>query len=620
MIVYSANKTEFVNDVLTNQIDQKILTEFKKTYGHSTGKSEISSWKNSLQYIHNILVDPEIPEDSGVAIEYRVPQSMKRVDVIVTGKDENQRESAVLIELKQWQSAKKTTMDGIVSTYVGGAVRDVPHPSYQAWSYASLLQDFSETVENDNIFLQPCAYLHNYTNDGVITNLFYNEYLEKAPLFLREDALKLRDFIKKFVKYGDTNKLLYRIDNGRIRPSKYLADELDSLLQGNLEFVMIDDQKIVFEQAMALAKSSNPNNKNVLIVQGGPGTGKSVVAVNLLVKMINNGLNAKYVTKNAAPRAVYEQKLTYTTSKTRISNLFSGSGSFFNAQPNEFDSLIVDEAHRLNAKSGLFQNLGENQIKELILSSCFSVFFLDEDQRVTLNDIGQVAEIKKWAEEQGATVSETELSTQFRCNGSDGYISWLDNTLQIRETVNTTLEGINYDFQVFDDPNEMRELIYEKNKLSNKARMVAGYCWDWISKKNPNAFDIDIPKYDFQAQWNLNSYGSLWIISPESVKEVGCIHTCQGLEVDYIGVIIGPDFLIRDGKVITDASRRSKADTTIKGYKKMLAEDPISAKEKAGMIIKNTYRTLMTRGQKGCYVFCEDEETREWFRNLQDDK
>lgn len=614
MIVYAATKSEFSNDVVTNQIDQKILTEFKKSLGHSTGAREIDSWKNSLQYIHNVLSDPEIPEDSGIAIEYRIPQSANRVDVIITGKDKDNRESAVMIELKQWQSAKKTTMDGVVNTYVGGALRDVPHPSYQAWSYAALLRDFSEIVEKDDIQLQPCAYLHNYTNDGVINNRFYHEYLEKAPLFLREDALKLRAFIKQYVKYGDSNKIMYRIDNGRIRPSKYLADQIESLLQGNQEFIMIDDQKLVFERAMELAKQSNPKNKQVLIVQGGPGTGKSVVAVNLLVQMINFGLNARYVTKNAAPRAVYESKLTYTTGKTNISNLFTGSGLYTVSDANEFDALIVDEAHRLNEKSGLFRNMGENQVKELMYASCFSVFFLDEDQRVTFADIGHSAEIHKWAEELGATVYEVSLSTQFRCNGSDGYISWLDNTLQIRATVNTTLEGINYDFQVFDNPSEMRELIIEKNKINNKARMVAGYCWDWVSKKNPHAYDIEFPEFGFQAKWNLNSYGSLWIINPDSVNEIGCIHTCQGLEVDYIGVIIGPDLLIRDGKVITDAGKRSKMDSSVKGYKKMLEEDPLGTKEKADMIIKNTYRTLMTRGLKGCYVFCEDEETREWLK------
>ena len=233
--------------------------------------------------------------------------------------------------------------------------------------------------------------------------------------------------------------------------------------------------------------------------------------------------------------------------------MFTGSGSYTNCGKNIFDMLIVDEAHRLNAKSGMMKNLGENQIKEIIETSKSAVFFIDEDQRVTWHDIGTKEEIEKWANALGSNVQNLKLESQFRCNGSDGYLSWLDNTLQIKETANTTLEGIKYDFKVMDSPNELRDIIFENNKVNNKARLVAGYCWDWVSKKNKAIKDITIPEHRFAMQWNLASDGNVWIIAPESVNEVGCIHTCQGLEVDYIGVIVGEDFIVRNKKVITDA-------------------------------------------------------------------
>lgn len=612
MIIYSASKRQFVSDVLDNQIEKKILTSFVREMGHSTGKNEIRSWQNSMLYMNNIISDPDIPEDAGVAIEYKIPQTSKRIDFILTGLSEEESDIAVLIELKQWEKAEITELDGIVSTYVGNGVREVSHPSYQVWSYATVLEDFNSNVQDKHITLKPCAYLHNYEPDHVITNEFYQEYIDKAPVFLKNDALKLREFIKKYVKYGDKNDVMYSIEHGKIRPSKQLADSLVSMLEGNQEFILLDEQKLVYETALKLAKEATDEVKNVLIVDGGPGTGKSVVAVNLLVELTDRAMVTQYVTKNSAPRTVYEAKLSGKMTKSRISNLFTSSGSFINVGLNTFDALIVDEAHRLNAKSGLYANVGENQIKELISAAKFTVFFIDEDQRVTLSDIGKKSEIKKWAQQLGAEVTELGLASQFRCNGSDGYLAWLDNVLEIRDTANTELEDLAYDFRIIDSPEQLRELIIDKNNANNKSRMVAGYCWKWPSAKDVNAYDIVIN--GFEAKWNLKLDGQAWIIKPNSVNEIGCIHTCQGLELDYVGVIIGPDLIVRNGKIVTDASKRASSDRSVLGYKKMFKEDPEKALVLGDMIVKNTYRTLMTRGMKGCYIYSTDPETQEFFK------
>jgi len=608
MIVYSSTKETFSDDILTNQIVEKIQHRLKLNLGHYVGKGEVRAFQNSLRFMDKILQDPIIPNDAGISIEYQIPQTGKRIDFIVSGKNEDARDVAVLIELKQWQEAKLTKKDGIVSTRFEKGETEVSHPSYQAWSYAALLEDFNETVRNDNVLLKPCAYLHNYEPDSIITNPFYAEYLIKAPLFLKPDAIKLRDFIKQYVKQGDRGDVLYRIDHGKIKPSKSLADKLSSLLEGNQEFIMIDDQKVVYETALGLSDQTGAKSKHVLIVEGGPGTGKSVVAVNLLVALINKELNAQYVTKNAAPRAVYESMLSGSLKKSRITSLFSGSGAYTECPPNTFDVLVVDEAHRLNKKSGMFQNKGENQIKEIIKSAKLSIFFIDEDQKVTLKDIGDKEEIESWAQKLGVNVQKMALTSQFRCNGSDGYVAWLDHTLQIKETANTMLDAAEYDFKILSSPNELRDLIYEKNKIRNKARIVAGYCWDWISKADDNLKDIQIPEYNFSMRWNLASDGGLWVLQPESVKEVGCIHTCQGLELDYIGVIIGEDLICRNEVIITDVSKRSSMDSSVKGYNKLCKENPELAKTRIDAIIKNTYRTLMTRGMKGCYVYCVDKE------------
>jgi DUF2075 family protein/molybdopterin biosynthesis enzyme MoaB len=614
MIVYQATRQKFNDDVFTNNIDNIILKFFEKKLNRSTSKSEIESWKNSLSYMDRVLNDNSIPSDCGIIIEYQIPMASKRIDFIITGRDNNHRDSAILVELKQWQEAELTEKDGVVITRFRGGLTETSHPSYQAWSYASLLTNFNQTVQTEDIQLKPCAYLHNYSSDNVIKNPFYQEYIDKAPVFLKDDAVKFRDFIKTFMKHGDKNNLMLRIDSGDIKASKALADSLSSMMQGNKEFVMIDDQKIVYEQAVALAKQSNGKNKNVLIVEGGPGTGKSVVAINLLVALTGKEMLSMYISKNAAPRAVYERMLTGTMKKSTISNLFKGSGSFIDVKPNTFDALVVDEAHRLNEKSGLYSNLGENQVKELINASQFTVFFVDEDQKIHLKDVGSKEEIEKWANQLGANIHYNELSSQFRCGGSDGYLAWLDNILQIRETANESIEDLNYDFKIYDNPNELRAEIEKLNQINNKSRMVAGYCWKWESKKDPSAYDVIIPEFGFQMRWNLTTDGSLWIIAPESVNEIGCIHTCQGLEVDYIGVIIGDDLDIVNGQLVGVPQARATSDMSVRGWKKLLKEQPdkINTLDK---IIKNTYRTLMTRGMKGCFVYFTNKKVEQYFKD-----
>ncbi len=616
MIVYDGIKKDFLQSVVNDTIAEEVEQKIQEKMGRKTPKAEFQSWKNSLLRMHMVLCDDSIPNDAGIAIEYNVPQTSKRVDFIVSGYDEVNKPHVVIIELKQWEKLDKVEgKDALVETYTGGALRTVVHPSYQVWSYAALIKDYNETVQNNDIELSPCAYLHNYQrkeNDPLLDQQ-YMDYIEEAPVFCDHEALKLRAFIQQFIRKGDNKEILYEIDHGKIRPSKSLQNAISSMLKGNQEFIMIDEQKVVYEKILSLSmQCMKDGKKRTIIVEGGPGTGKSVVAVNLLVALTNRGQLVQYASKNSAPRQVYAQKLKGTIKKSSVDNMFKGTGSYTETPNNMIGTILVDEAHRMNAKSGMFQNLGENQVKEVIHASYCSVFFIDESQRVTMSDIGSVSEIEKWANEENCEIYHMELLSQFRCNGSNGYLSWLDHTLQIKETANYNLEDIDYDIQIFDSPNEVKDLIIEKNKMNHRSRMLAGYCWKWISEGKNDSSVHDIKIGDFEMSWNLGN--SIFALEDSSIHEIGCIHTSQGLEFDYVGLIIGDDMRYENNHIVTDFTKRASTDQSMKGIKKLDKQNHFEAQKRADEIIKNTYRTLMTRGMKGCYIYCTDSKLRDYLK------
>ena len=613
MIVYSGLKQDFMTAVDNDSIAAEIEDNIYNKMHRRTAATEFRSWENSLEYMYKVLNISDIPSDCGIAIEYNIPLTSKRVDFIISGYDKDKEPNAIVVELKQWDEVDTVEgQDAMVETFTGGAKRRVVHPSYQAWSYKSMICDYNSRVQDRRIRISPCAYLHNYRKQEPekLESAQYKEYIREAPIFGRGEVEKLREFIKKSVVYGDKKEILYEIDNGKIKPSKSLQDSIKSMLDGNREFIMLDDQKVVYEQILSTSiKCMNDHKKRTVIVKGGPGTGKTVVAINLLAELTQQNQLVQYTSKNSAPRSVYVKRLT-GYKKSSVLNMFKGSGSYTEMDANFINTLICDEAHRLNEKSGLYGTDGENQVKEIINSSYCSVFFIDESQRVTLKDIGSIGEIKHWADVLDSEVTEMELVSQFRCNGSDGYLAWLDDVLEIRETANTTMKDIDYDIQIVDSANEVRNLIIERNKASNRARILAGYCWEWIKAGKNDSSVHDIKIDDFEMSWNLGST-STFAIDKDSVNEVGCIHTSQGLEFDYAGVIIGDDMRFEDGKIVTDFTKRAKTDQSLKGIKKLYKENPEKAMKDADEIIKNTYRTLMTRGMKGCYIYCTDKKLAE---------
>lgn len=621
MLVYEALKKQFDYDVDMNMISDIILNKLRDKGLSGGADGEYMAWQNSLPFMRTVLNDKDIPDDAQVAIEYQIPRTSKRVDFIISGANE-EKDNVVVVELKQWTKAEKVDneMQHSVRTYTGHSDRIVSHPSYQAYSYSIFIKNSVEVVEEKDIGVIPCAYLHNYSPEYLneINDEIYKVWYDEAPFFIKNQMMELRNFIKKYItKKSSDGQLLYTIDHGRIRPSKALQDCLVSLMKGNKEFVLLDDQIVAFDMCKKVMQQCLKDlKKRVIIIEGGPGTGKSVLAINLLKEFTTKSYNASYVTKNSAPREAYLKLLSKSDLKkeVNIKQMFRSPFGLCKVPRNMYDCLIIDEAHRL-VKQMYGDFNGENQVKECINAALLTIFMIDEDQRITTKDIGSIDEIMNWAFKAGATVIRNEntvLKSQFRCNGSDQYIQFINNILQIGEHVDVDFDELKYDIKVFDDPNEMRDLLREKNQINNKARMVAGYCYDWDVKNKRGDYDIYLEN-DFKAKWNLAD-DKIFAINPDSFEEVGCIHTTQGLEFDYVGVIIGKDlrYDALKGKVITDQTQISKDDKTsgIRSAGQGLAKQ----------LIKNTYKTLLTRGQKGCYIYCEDKDLANYIRmNLKKD-
>ena len=619
MIIYENTAQGFMHDVARNKIVGKIKAGFEQQGLGGASQNEVRAWENSLQSMMSVLYESAVPDQAGVAIESQIPLTSKRIDFMISGRDANGEKNIAVIELKQWEGESTTPVpdkDAIIETFLGGKIRETTHPSYQAWSYSELIETFNTKVHTDNINLYPMAYLHNFDAEhrDRIDNSTYEPYTTRAPVYLKQDVEQLSTVLESKIRDHDNGQLITDVAEADLKPNKKLQDSLSAMLEASNEFTLIDSQKVVFERAVELAETAiNNKEKRVLIVEGGPGTGKTVVAVNILAELIQRGLTSQYVSKNRAPRAVYKEKLRGDMLVKEIDHLFSGAGSYVSTPPNELPALIADEAHRLNEESNFFGR-GENQIMEIINAAQFSVFFIDERQRVHIDDIGSKQEIQKFAADMDADVEIMTLDAQFRCNGSDGYVAWLDDVLDIRETANADGFDLDFDLRLYDDPQRLHDAVEQKNTGDLLSRVVAGYCWEWEKegRNDPEYYDIEIG--DYRRSWNRDG-GDPWAIDEGSIDEVGCIHTCQGLEFDYVGVIIGPDLKYRDGQIVTDHEARATTDRSLFGIKKMLDENPDRANEIIDEVIKNTYRTLLSRGLKGCYIYCCEEQLQEYMHS-----
>jgi len=612
------------SDFIIKTKEGLIAVQLEKSFTHSIGRrppeAEVRAWSNSLAVVGELMSQCGLNRQ-GVIVELQLPQSSERLDVLVVGQDDKGREQAVVIELKQWEKATASENDGLVRTFVGGGEGDHVHPSDQALGYRLHLGDFATVFASGEFGLSSCAFLHNADHSSVrelMTGQF-EELVNESPLFTGDDHAELQKLLVEKVGAGGGNDALKKVVNTKWEPSKKLLAHVADVIEGKPVYHLLENQKVVFHKVLAAVQrpsnEGNVVNPKVFIVRGGPGTGKSVVAMHLLGGLAAKEKRVNYVTGS--------KSFTETLKKivgNKAANLFRYTHNY--VEKPSLDVIVVDEAHRIRASSNnrftpKTNRSDKPQIDELIGAAPVSVFFLDERQVVRPDETGSTASITAGARRLGATVEELELSSQFRCGGSDTYMKWVFDLLGLSGStqLNVWDSAQEYEVKLLDSPKQLEQLIRSKNVLGETtARLSAGFCWPWSRPNLDGTLVDDVTVGSWSMPWNARTDArklaktvppaSLWAHDERGIDQVGCVYTAQGFEYDYAGVIWGPDLVIRNGEWVGQPSE--SYDNQIKRK---------NASESFDDLVKNVYRILVTRGMRGCYIYCVDDETRRYLQS-----
>jgi DUF2075 family protein len=617
--LYSGTTEQFLTDASMHRIAEKLRVEYVAQIGHKPGGSEFASWQNSLTALA-LLVNQAGLHDHGVILEYQLGNTSRRLDALLTGHNEADAENAVIVELKQWGETAASNADGCVETFVGQRLRPVPHPSVQVGQYEQWLLDNHTVFYEDRVELSGVSWLHNmqyHATDELFASK-HAAYLATNPLFTGDQSDRLAAYLNERLSEGEGDEVMAKVLESTYRPSKKLLEHTSEMVAGQQEFILLDEQFVVFESVLAAAREGfHETHKKVMLVKGGPGTGKSVIALHLVGRLAKDGFNAQHATGS---KAFTENMRRIVGSRARAQ--FAYFNQFGAAAPNDIDVLILDEAHRLRETSAhRFQPKAQRtdlpQVDELIKAAKTSVFFIDDLQAVRPNEVGSTDLIREAAHRAGAEIEEFELETQFRCAGSKGFVSWVDNTLGLDETANPIWDGSEgFDFQIVDSVEQLDAMIRTKADEGHTARLVAGFCWPWSNPNDDGSLVPDVKVGAWQMPWNAKSdagrladgipQARFWASDPRGINQVGCIYTAQGFEFDYVGVIFGRDLRWDPASESWIADRAESYDSVVKRSGDQFLD-----------LVKRTYRVLLTRGMKGCYLYLEDEPTkRQWNSRL----
>lgn len=611
MILYQETIEKFNEDVMQNRIADRAAEEYRAYYKRNPADSEYRSWAYSLAILNNSFTYAGL-KDNHIIVEYELPYASQRIDVVLFGHDMEGNENIVILELKQWSNdnVRESETEGKVRVNYKGSWTEHPHPALQVQGYYFGLKDFIKIFEEKNApELSASVYAHNYSKqkDAVILSSQFSELVKTFPIFTKEEAIELGRYLKERLQSGKGQIIYERFARSPISPSKRLLDHTSEMINKQQIFNLIDDQIVAYNAIKHKAKQlSKIGKKTVVIVKGGPGTGKSVIALEVMGELMRQGKAVFHATGAKA----FTETLRYIVGP-RARNLFKFFNSFVNAEENSIEVLICDEAHRIRESSNNrftrreFQS-NLPQIDELIKSAKLSIFLIDENQIVRPNEIGSVSMIKDAAKRFGikeANIAEFELKTQFRCSGSDAFLQWLDKILDIR-TSDIAQYDPKMEFRIFDSPSVMMKEIRARNhEKKNSARITAGFCWPWSEPNKDGTLVNDVKIGDFEMPWEKKDEFWKWATDDSGMEQVGTVYTAQGFEFDYIGIIFGKDLVYDQNQKEWVSQPKCSYDTMVTRNNAELTKH-----------LKQVYRVLMSRAHKGVYVYFMDKDTEAYFR------
>jgi uncharacterized protein len=615
--LYVGSSQQFIDDTFHNRIAEKLRQSFFQAFRYNPPMSEVNAWQNSLRAMSSVLQHAALT-DQGILLEYQLPMSSKRLDCLITGRSDAGSRSAAVVELKQWQQTEPSALDDCVVTFVGGRLRDVLHPARQVGQYRNFLIDTHTAFNDEGIALAACAYLHNYQFDPMdeLYSARHADLIREFPVFAGDQAADLAGYLSERVGQGEGLDVLGTVLESTYRPSRKLLEHTADMVAGQSQYILLDEQLVVFNAVLEQAQRGfRERGKAVILVHGGPGTGKSVIALHLVGVLSKLGFNAQHATGSRAFTGNIRKVVG-----TRAGVQFRYFNSYGDAESNAIDVLIMDEAHRIRKTSASQytpkdKRSGLSQIEELLRTAKVAVFFIDDRQVVRPQEVGNSMLIREAAAEVSASLTEFDLETQFRCGGSEAFISWIENTLAINRTPTVLWDqSETFDFRIIDSIHELERLIRLRQSEGASARLAAGFCWQWSGPLPDGTLEPDVQVNGWEMPWNAKPdagrlaqgipKADFWASDPRGIEQVGCVYTAQGFEFDYIGIIWGRDlrFDLGAGQWIGDPTE--SADSPVKRSKGQFLD-----------LVKNTYRVLLTRGLKGCYVYFLDDDTRNFVRS-----
>jgi hypothetical protein len=587
-------------------------------FGPRPSPGEKRAWERSIPVLARDLVEAGLGGVE-VLLEHRLPLSSRRIDAILAGcHPVSGAPSYVVVELKQWSGADLFEEDPALVIVDGLGRHPALHPLEQVRGYCQYLIDFLPALASTSDTISGVAYLHNATEYGVASLRRHPESMQ-ARMFTGERRGEFLDYLRS--RLADSAAGASYADSFlscRAAPSRQLLAVAAAEISEREQFVLLDQQRLAFNLVLHAAEAARARDgKTVVIVTGGPGSGKSVIALSLLGELARRGRSVLHATGSRS----FTQTLRKVAGRgsPRTASLFKYFNSFMEAERNGLEVLILDEAHRIRETSASrftsarFRT-GRRQVDELIAAARVPVFLLDEHQVVRPGEMGTVAEIEAHAREAGLRVEKVSLDTQFRCGGSEEYVRWVLRLLGLEPGGPLTWPGDPaFSVQVADSPAQLEAALRQKLGEGYGARIAAGYCWPWSDPRPDGSLEADVVIGDWARPWNLKGDravggappSALWATDPAGFGQVGCVYTAQGFEYDWNGVIIGPDLVWRGNGWVQ--VRSANKDPDFRNRSKITDLE-------FGRLIRNVYKVLLTRGMIGTVIYSPDPQTREFLQ------